>query len=83
MDGGFNALKDGVEPESEAVTLGEDPYSDYSLAADTQMFVGPYHSTIFDDSPLEDIMGSPSALPEAVATPPLDSGNAEDPYYYF
>ncbi|CAM9662353.1 unnamed protein product [Scytosiphon promiscuus] len=85
MDGGFDALKDGVEPESEAVTLGEDPYSDYSLAADTQMFVGPYHSTIFDDQPLEDIMGSPSpsALPEAVSAPLFDSGNAEDPYYYF
>lgn len=74
-----------MEPESEAVTLGEDPYSDYSLAADSQMLVGPYHSTIFDDYPLEDIMGSPSpsALPEAVAVPPFDSGNAEDPYYYF
>lgn len=32
--------QDGVEAESEAVTLGEDPYSDYSLAADDHIIMG-------------------------------------------
>lgn len=32
--------QDGVESESEAVTLGEDPYSDYSLSADDHIIMG-------------------------------------------
>lgn len=32
--------QDGVGAEREAVTLGEDPYSDYSLPANNQIFLG-------------------------------------------
>eukprot|EP00752_Nemacystus_decipiens_P010360 g9230.t1 len=46
MDGGFDACKDGVESESEAATLGEDPYSDYSLSADDHIIMG-YHPMNF------------------------------------
>ncbi|CAM9547215.1 unnamed protein product [Ectocarpus sp. 8 AP-2014] len=63
MDGGFDACKDGAEVRSEAVSLGEDPYSDYALSAESDIFLGPYHP----------ITGSSSSAP---ATEPSRRGSS-------
>eukprot|EP00903_Cladosiphon_okamuranus_P008416 g8092.t1 len=73
MDGGFDACKDRVESEGEAVTLGEDPYSDYSLSAGDHIIMG-YGPANFSRMPPGS--GPPQQMPAQYASvhgPPLES----------
>ncbi|CAM9532873.1 unnamed protein product, partial [Ectocarpus fasciculatus] len=86
MDGGFDACKDGAEVRSEAVSLGEDPYSDYALSAESDIFLGPYHRTGSSGSSSS---RAPAAGPERHGSSQIeqdkglagfDSGGIVDPY---
>ncbi|CAB1107016.1 unnamed protein product [Ectocarpus sp. CCAP 1310/34] len=50
MDGGLDACKDGAEVRSETVSLGEDPYSDYALSAESDIFLWPNHRSTGSNS---------------------------------
>lgn len=67
-------MQDGVESESEAVTLGEeDPYSDYSLSADS-LIMGYHPATIASPLP----HASPPT-PRAITLNTSSSGGARRP----
>ena len=76
----IDRMQDGVESESEAVTLGEDPYSDYSLSADDHIIMG-YHPVGFSRAPQGG--GPPQQMQEQYAGfhgPPLEDmvGSSSD-----
>lgn len=57
--------QDGVESESEAVTLGEDPYSDYSISADNHIIMG-YRPMDYSRTPQGN--GAPQQMQEQYAS---------------